>query len=163
MKIEVQGLDRLMKNFAAASSPQKINAVVDKTLEKVAVKIKAQAQINLGDSVYSTPKTWYTRTNTLRNNRTWSTEKIPKGWEVICKSEYATHVEFGTGTLGDPSVSHTTKPYWSYKGADGKFHTSHGMKPRPFLQPAFNKYKDTVPQEIKINLSKALREAIRHG
>lgn len=150
MKIEVKGLDRLIKGFETAGSAQKVNAVVDKALEKVALKIQAQAK---EDCPADTGK--------LRGSI--SVEKIPKGYAVGTNVEYGAYVEFGTGTLGDPSVPHTTRKYWRYKDKNGNWRTTHGMAPRPFLLPAFNRYKDKIPAAIKVNLSNALKEAIRHG
>ena len=150
MKIEVQGLDQLIKGFEKVGSAQKVNAIVNKTLEQAALKIQAQAK---EDCPADTGK--------LRGSI--SVEKIPKGYAVGTNVEYGVYVEFGTGTLGDPSVPHTTRKYWRYKDEKGNWHTTHGMRPRPFLLPAFNQYKDKIPAAIKINLSKALKEAIRHG
>lgn len=170
MKIEVKGLDRLIKGFETAGNAQKVNAVVDKALEKVAVKIEAQAKTNLTESVYSTPESGYVRTGNLRGEAL-TTVKIPKGWAVVDSMEYAAYVEFGTGLRGDPSVPHTKRAKWTYRhprytNMKGKSVTRDvtGMAPRPFLLPAFNKYKDKIPNLIQINLSKALREAIKgHG
>ncbi len=150
MKIEVQGLDRLMKGFEKVGSAQKVNAIINKTLNEAAIKIQSEAKTVCPAD-----------TGKLRGSI--SVEKIPKGYKVGTNVEYGVYVEFGTGTLGNPSVPHTTKKYWRYKDKNGNWHTTHGMAPRPFLLPAFNKYKDRIPQVIKINLSKALREAIGHG
>lgn len=150
MKVEIKGLDRLMKGLTVVSSSQKVHEVIDKTLNKAAIKVQAQAKENCPAD-----------TGKLRGSI--SVEKIPNGYAVGTNVEYGVYVEFGTGTLGDPSVPHTTRKYWRYKDEKGKWHTTHGMRPRPFLLPAFNQYKDKIPAAIKVNLTKALREAIRHG
>lgn len=72
--------------------------------------------------------------------------------------EYAPYVEFGTGTQGDPSVSHTTRESWTYMGSDGKFYTSHGQPPQPFLAPALEQEKENVAKEVKLSLLEAIRE-----
>lgn len=50
-------------------------------------------------------------------------------------AEYGIYVEFGTGALGDSSVAHTTKKYWRYKKG-GRWYTTSGQKPQPFMVPA---------------------------
>lgn len=150
MKMEVKGLDRLIKGLETRGGKGTAEAVLDQTLHRAAIRIQKQAKENCPVD-----------TGKLRGSI--SVEKIPRGYAVGTNVRYGAYVEFGTGTRGDPSVPHTTRKYWRYKGADGRFHTTHGMKPRPFLLPAFNKYKATIPHEIKLNLSKTLREAIGHG
>ncbi len=59
--------------------------------------------------------------------------------------EYGIHVEFGTGSKGDPSVEHTTKKTWTYYSG-GRFYTTSGQAPQPFLVPAL---KNNVPQIIQ--------------
>lgn len=65
---------------------------------------------------------------------------------------YGIYVEFGTGSKGDKSVSHTTKDKWTYNSG-GKFYTTSGQKPQPFLVPALknneNKIKQLIRQAIK--------------
>ena len=64
--------------------------------------------------------------------------------------EYAPYVEFGTGAQGDKSVAHTTKKHWTYYSG-GRFYTTSGHAPQPFLVPAL---KNNIPQII---------EAFRNG
>lgn len=58
--------------------------------------------------------------------------------------EYAACVEFGTGSKGDKSVAHTTKKHWTYYSG-GRFYTTSGQAPQPFLVPAL---KNNIPQII---------------
>ena len=59
--------------------------------------------------------------------------------------EYAPYVEFGTGAQGDKSVAHTTKKHWTYYSG-GRFYTTSGHAPQPFLVPAL---KNNIPQIIE--------------
>lgn len=68
--------------------------------------------------------------------------------------EYGIYVEFGTGSKGDKSVSHTTKKQWTYYSG-GSFHTTSGQAPQPFLVPAL---KNNIPQIIA-----KFREGYRSG
>lgn len=73
--------------------------------------------------------------------------------------EYAPYVEFGTGKKGDPSVEHTTKDSWVYN-SNGRFYTSHGNEPKPFLYPAFIANKDKIENDIADSVA---NEIIRLG
>ena len=72
--------------------------------------------------------------------------------------EHAMYNEFGTGQFGDPKVPHTTKKYWRYK-KDGRFYTTHGMEPRPFMRPAA-KFGEKHVLEI---FKKAFERGLKHG
>ena len=50
-------------------------------------------------------------------------------------ADYGIYVEFGTGSKGDKSVSHTSKRHWTYYSG-GRFYTTSGQAPQPFLVPA---------------------------
>ena len=73
-------------------------------------------------------------------------------------TEYAVYVEFGTGSKGDPAVSHTSKEKWVYRDDNGKFHTSRGQKPQPFLTPALRLSENTVRKRFETAIKKAIRE-----
>lgn len=65
---------------------------------------------------------------------------------------YAAPVEFGTGSKGDPKVAHTTRKSWTYY-SKGRFFTTSGHAPQPFLVPALKNNKDTI--------TKLIREAVK--
>lgn len=62
--------------------------------------------------------------------------------------EYAPYVEFGTGQEGDETVAHTAKKSWTYCSG-GKFYTTSGTAPRPFLFPAYRENEEQVKQDIR--------------
>lgn len=63
-------------------------------------------------------------------------------------AEYAIYVEYGTGIYAKgPGGSRAKKIPWSYKDANGKWHSTKGQHAQPFWNPAidagrayFNKY-----------------------
>lgn len=68
--------------------------------------------------------------------------------------EYGIYVEFGTGSLGDDAVAHTTKKGWVYfdpKRA-GFFYTK-GHAAQPFLVPALLAKKEEVTEAVRKALS----------
>lgn len=148
MKIEIEGLERLMRGFERLGKSEEVEKIIKKSLHEAAIGIKAKAKEDCPAD-----------TEQLRGSI--EVEETEHGYRVGTYVQHGVYVEFGTGTLGDPSVSHTTKMYWRCKDENGNLRTFHGMKPRPFLQPAFNEYKEKLPKIVKTKLRKGLKEAIR--
>ena len=73
--------------------------------------------------------------------------------EVGTNLEYAVYVEHGTGLYafdGRGRASSAEHPIpWTYRGSDGKFYTTYGQRPKPFLIPAFNSKKHNLIKYIK--------------
>lgn len=68
--------------------------------------------------------------------------------------EYGIYVEFGTGSLGDDAVAHTTKKGWVYfdPKREGFFYTR-GHAAQPFLVPALLAKKEEVTEAVGKALS----------
>lgn len=89
-------------------------------------------------------------TGELRNSiKVQST--APNVVTVGTNKEYAIFVEFGTGTMGDASVSHTSKEKWCWQDEQGNWHTSYGTPAQPFLRPAVKEkeIRETVAAELR--------------
>ena len=73
--------------------------------------------------------------------------------EVGTNLEYAVYVEHGTGLYAFDGVGRASTPEhpipWTYRGSDGKFYTTYGMRPKPFLIPAFNSKKYNFIKYVK--------------
>ena len=73
--------------------------------------------------------------------------------EIGSNLEYAAYVEHGTGLYafdGKGRASSAEHPIpWTYRGSDGRFYTTYGMRPKPFLIPAFNSKKHNLIKYIK--------------
>ena len=68
-------------------------------------------------------------------------------------AEYGIYVELGTGSKGDPSVSHTTKSGWVYYNQQtGGFVYTTGQAPQPFLVPALYSQAEAVVEAVKAGL-----------
>ena len=62
-------------------------------------------------------------------------------------ADYAIYVEYGTGIYATgPGGSRAKKIPWSYKDADGKWHTTKGQAPQPFWNPAIDAGRRTFGQ-----------------
>jgi HK97 gp10 family phage protein len=85
-------------------------------------------------------------TGRLRNSITHDVrdDKVYVGTNV----EYAPYVEYGTGA----GVGGRSTP-WKYQDAHGKWHTTTGHDPQPFIRPAvqdhLDEYKDIMEEELK--------------
>lgn len=77
----------------------------------------------------------------------------PNTVEIGTNLEYAVYVEHGTGLYafdGKGRASSSEHPIpWTYRGSDGKFYTTYGQRPKPFLIPAFNSKKYNLIKYIK--------------
>jgi len=61
---------------------------------------------------------------------------------VFTPLEYAPYVEYGTGLFAEDG-GRLDVP-WNYKDDEGNWHSTSGMKPQPFLRPAFNENKEAI-------------------
>lgn len=85
-------------------------------------------------------------TGALRDSITTSIEDLDttiRG-SVGPHTDYASYVEYGTGRLGSPDA-----PY-------GHVMTWPGMKPQPYMRPAYDENKDAIIDLFRSNLGVAL-------
>lgn len=68
------------------------------------------------------------------------------GFEIGSDLEYSAYVEFGTGIYAENGRGVT--PAWAYKDADGQWHTTWGMRPRPHLRPAFEEHAEEIERVL---------------
>lgn len=73
-------------------------------------------------------------TSNLKNNISHRVVPDEQAVYIGTPVEYAPYVEFGTGDMGKG-----TGRKWTYRDDEGKFHTTSGMAPRPFLKTAIQK------------------------
>lgn len=136
----IQELIKKMKSVRADGG-----AVLDRALLKGGEKIRSR-------SVLLCP----VDTGELRNSI--RVQRIAPGVVTVgTNKEYAIFVEYGTGTQGDPGVSHTTKMAWRWQDEQGNWHTSHGHKAQSFLRAAVGK---NAEKEVYRLVAEELRKAI---
>ena len=123
----------------------------------ISMQAETYAKEKITDVVYGRPESWYVRTGLLRNSIT-STVRQEDG--CVCavigtNVEYAPYVELGTGIYAQ-GESHAKHIPWTFKGSDGKFHTTSGVIARPFLRPAIEdhvkEYKEIVESLLRNGL-----------
>lgn len=69
---------------------------------------------------------------------------------------YAPYVEFGTGIFAAEGNGRQDK--WSYQDAEGKWHTTIGQKPKPFLEPALEENKAKITQLLMEYYKKGVKQ-----
>lgn len=75
--------------------------------------------------------------------------------QVGSPNEHAIYNEFGTGEFATNGAGR--KGGWVYQDASGQWYFTYGMKPKPFLRPAFRMTKKQVEQIIGVNFKKNFR------
>ena len=89
------------------------------------------------------------RDGQLRQSITHTVDKDSSTGYIGSALEYAPYVEIGTGIHSSKGTGREDVP-WVYKDLKtGKFYTTYGMKPRPFLQPALEENKDRIDDCFK--------------
>jgi len=124
-----------------------VKAVVKKSSMTILREAKKKAPVDLG---------------TLRASLT---AKGTDGWlgaEVGTNLEYAPYVEYGTGIYAAGGDGRKTP--WMYKVESGKYagwHRTRGMKPHPYLFPAFEMERPQYNENMRKALALAVRDASR--
>lgn len=83
-------------------------------------------------------------TGRLRNSLTHATDDDSA--YIGTNVEYGIYVELGTGIYASEGGRSTP---WSYKDDEGNWHTTVGMKPRPFLAPAVQEHIDEYKELVE--------------
>ena len=83
-------------------------------------------------------------TGRLRNSITHATDDDSA--YIGTNVEYGVYVELGTGIYASEGGRSTP---WSYKDDEGNWHTTVGMKPRPFLAPAVQEHVDEYKELVE--------------
>lgn len=65
---------------------------------------------------------------------------------VYTPLEYAPYIEYGTGLFAENGGRQDA---WSYKDDKGKWHTTSGQKPQPFMRPALDENRENIKRILK--------------
>lgn len=66
---------------------------------------------------------------------------------VYTPLEYAPYVEFGTGLFAENGGRQDVP--WNYQDDEGNWHSTSGMKPRPFLRPALDENSEQIKRILE--------------
>lgn len=119
-----------IKKFIAETMPECITAALNDACQVVENKAVDKCPVDDG---------------TLRASITHSVEQDGNVFTGTVGSnvEYAPYVHEGTGIYAREGKGRQNVP-WVYKTADGKFYTTKGQKPNPFLQEALDSSYDDI-------------------
>lgn len=125
MKIEITNLGDIIDRLNELSELD-----IKKGLTESALMVENEAKLNAPVA-----------SGTLRNSITHSVDETEA--TIGTNLEYAPYVEYGTGLFSSLGNGRTDVP-WKYQDASGKWHSTSGQKPQPFLMPAWDATRDDV-------------------
>ena len=134
-EIKIEGLDEVLYKLDKISS----NANIEEALGTCCAVVEKSAK-------QKAPKD----TGALRRS---ITSKVEGNQGIIFTPlEYAPYVEYGTGLFAE-SGGRKDVP-WNYQDDEGKWHSTSGQKPQPFMRPALEENKALIKQILKEELTK---------
>lgn len=131
ISVNIKGLDEAVNNMLKYSDGDKLKKALASSGELVRSAAAAACPVDTGRLKGSI-------VSTVEGNSAI----------INAATSYAVYVEFGTGSKGDSSVAHTTKKSWTYN-KDGRFYTTSGQAPQPFLVPALKNNTDAIVNKFK--------------
>ena len=134
-EIKIEGLDEILYKLDKISS----NANIEEALGTCCAIVEKSAK-------QKAPKD----TGALRRSITSKVEDTQG--IIFTPLEYAPYVEYGTGLFAE-SGGVKDAP-WNYQDDEGKWHSTSGQKPQPFMRPALEENKEIIKQILKEELTK---------
>lgn len=132
MSIEFDGLNEVLDSIDNIADIEKLNRALTKACLVVEAAAKQKAPKGNGE---------------LRRSITSKVEDLEG--VVFTPLEYAPYVEYGTGLFAENGGRQTR---WSYKDDEGKWHSTIGMRPHPYMRPALEENRDKILTVIKEGL-----------
>jgi HK97 gp10 family phage protein len=138
MADSVKGLEKIIKRFDKMGDTAETRAAIGKACALVERAAKEKAPKGTGE---------------LKRSITSNIIEVDGALEgvVFTPLEYAPYVEFGTGLFAEEGGRKDVP--WNYQDDEGNWHSTSGMKPRPFLRPAL--------EENRTKIIEILREGIK--
>lgn len=132
--IRIEGIEELFERLDGVIDTQRLGAAVGRACALVERSAKQKAPKGTGE---------------LR--RSITSKVIPSGdgaiGVVFTPLEYAPYVEFGTGLFAENGGRQDVP--WNYKDDEGNWHSTSGMKPRPYMRPALNENREEILRILK--------------
>lgn len=148
MGMEMKGFDELLGTLTELSSAAFADNAVTKGLMLAGELVQRQAKERV-----------HKITEQLKDSIV--VEPVENGVRVGSEADQAMYEEYGTGRQGDPRVHHTTKESWRYQNEwDGKWYTTSGHEPHPFLYPALEAVREQIPDTVKEVLMEKIKERV---
>jgi HK97 gp10 family phage protein len=137
MSIEFKGLEGVLDSLDSLTDTSGIERAMGKACALVERSAKQKA-----------PKD----TGALRRSITSKVETENGNIQgiVFTPLEYAPYIEYGTGLFAENGGRQDA---WSYKDDKGKWHTTSGQKPQPFMRPALDENRENIKRILKEGIS----------
>lgn len=133
--VEIRGVDSLIEKLDTLASIESVEQAMKEATLFVESVAREKAPKKMGD---------------LR--RSIESKVEVNGDEVVgtvfTPLFYAPYVEYGTGLYSSKGNGRKDVP-WVYCDDAGNFHTTSGMHPQPFMEPALNENRDIVKQFLR--------------
>lgn len=138
MSVQFEGLDAILESLDGFVDADAIEAAVKKACALVERDAKKKAPKDNGE---------------LRRSITSKVEKDVNEVRgiVYTPKEYAPYVEYGTGLFAEESGRQDVP--WHYQDDEGKWHSTSGQKPQPYMRPALNENREKIIRIIKEGLT----------
>lgn len=135
MAVEIENLDKLISKLDKLSKSAMKDALTKACL---IVENEAKMRCPAGDGQ-------------LRQSITHEVDDT-EGY-VGTNVEYAPYVEIGTGLFSSKGTGRKDVP-WVYQDVEGKWHTTSGQKPQPFLLPALENNRNEIIKLFEEQINK---------
>ncbi len=101
------------------------------------------------------------RTRTLSRSITTNVEREGAAYvaRIGPSAPYGKYIEFGTGVYAEGGGGRRTP--WVFRGSNGRFYTTEGMRPQPYMRPAMDENRERVLKEIARTFRAALTRPTR--
>lgn len=133
MSIKFDGLDEILSRLDEIAEPEKVERALGKAC--LVVERAAKQKAPKGDGA-------------LRRS---ITSKVENNEGIIYTPlEYAPYIEYGTGLFAEEGGRKDVP--WSYQDDEGEWHSTSGMKPRPYMRPALEENRGEILRVLKENL-----------
>jgi HK97 gp10 family phage protein len=130
MNIRIEGLDALLDNLDTLSDTAELVPAMKKAC--LVVERSAKMKVPKGNGELG---------RSITSEVNVSTDEIVG--LVYTPLEYAPYVEYGTGLFAEAGNGRKDVP-WCYKDDEGEWHSTSGMRPRPFMRPALNENREQI-------------------
>lgn len=135
---------------AAVSTPKATQRIMSEAAERICDDMRQNCPVDTGalrDSI---------RQHTDIEHRQVSSYIIADAANEQTGDEYAVFLEMGTGLFAENGDGRKTP--WVYQDRHGNWHTTRGMKPRPFIRPAVAAELPRLNEELRREVRTVLLE-----
>jgi HK97 gp10 family phage protein len=133
-EIKIEGLDKVLDRLDSILDQEELMAAMGKACAIVERAAKQKAPKDTGELIRSITSKVETDGNEIVG-------------VVYTPLEYAPYVEYGTGLFAEEGGRKDVP--WHYQDDEGNWHSTSGMKPQPFMRPAFNENREKILRLLK--------------